>query len=98
MTKVIQIEKTKRGFFGWVFLSLFWGFNAFMAYGLFEGLGATVDEYGKLTSEAEKAGAAIGTTIGVGMILFLWLIGATLLGLMVMMTRGKKIIETMDSN
>ncbi len=38
---------------------------------------------------AEKAGAAIGTGIGITMLLFLWVIGAAILGLMALLTRPR---------
>jgi len=47
----------------------------------------------KAASEAERAGAAIGTVVGLGMILSIWCFGAVILGLMVIFTRGQKTIE-----
>ena len=41
------------------------------------------------TSEAARAGAAIGTGIGVTMILIIWVIGAVITGLLALMTRPK---------
>lgn len=90
MTKIIRKETRKRGFFGWLFLIIFILFNAFMAFGLFSGL----NNASKLTanSEAERAGHAVGTALGGGFILFVWLAGAVILGLFVALSRGKKII------
>lgn len=65
MTKVIQIEKRKRGFF----LLLFLGLNELRALALFVWLGANVDNLGKLINYVEKGVHALGTTLGVGMIL-----------------------------
>lgn len=96
MATTTQVETRKRGFFGWIFLIAFWLFNAFMAFCLFAGLSDNADQYKQLSTEAERAGHAIGTTLGVGMILGIWVLGAILLGLMVMMTRGKKIIKTFE--
>lgn len=69
MTKVIPIEKRKRGFFGWLFLLLFLGLNELRALALFVWLGANVDNLGKLTNYVEKWVHALGSTLGVGMIL-----------------------------
>jgi hypothetical protein len=40
-------------------------------------------------SEAAQAGAAIGGTIGTGMLLGLWVMGAVILGLFVLFTRAR---------
>lgn len=92
LTTTVRIEKRQRGVFGWLFFTLFWGFNAVMAYGLFGGLSGNIEQGAKLSSDAARAGHAIGTAMGVGMILFIWVLGAVLLGVMVILTRGKKII------
>ena len=59
-------------------------------------ISGNLSEYEKLTTEAERVGFAAGTTIGIGMLLMLWLMGALLLGLMSYMSRGKKVIETIE--
>ena len=41
---------------------------------------------------AQAAGHAIGATLGFGMIAGIWLVGAVVLGLFVLLTRGTKII------
>jgi hypothetical protein len=43
-------------------------------------------------SHAAKAGMAIGGVVGTGIIMFCWAIGAFVLGLFVMFTRGRKVI------
>jgi hypothetical protein len=97
MTTITRKEIRKRGFFGKVFLWVFWGFNLLMAFLLFAGLGDTGAAYQEMQTEAEQAGFAIGTAIGMGMILSLWFLGAAILGLMVFVTRGQKtIIETSE--
>lgn len=92
MASVTRVERQKRGVFGWLFLILFWGFNAFMAYGAIAGLSANSDRIGQMTSEAEQAGAVIGTAIGASFLLMIWVAGAIILGLFVLFTRGKKVI------
>ena len=96
MTEVIKrrmIEKRKRGFFGWIFLTIFWLANAFMGFWLI----GTLGEWGKMakpTSEAAKAGAGLGIAMGLGVIFSIWACIAVVTGLFAFMTRGRKeIIE-----
>lgn len=99
MAKTIRTETRKRGIFGWFFLILFWAFNALMAMAILFGISGSTDRAATLASEAEKAGHAIGTFLGVGMLVSLWAAGALILGLLVAFTRGKKvIIETSEAN
>ena len=90
----IQVEKRKRGIFGWIVAILFWGFNALMA--------AWVASYwgilGTMESEDEivQVGTVIGGTIGTGMLFTLWFFGAVILGIMMLFTRGKKVIITRE--
>lgn len=94
MTTSYQIERRKRGPIGWVFLVLFWAFNAFMLISLLSGVSNVSTHYDSLTTSAEKSGAAIGTSIGITMLLGLWMAGAVILGIFVLLTRGPKVIET----
>lgn len=96
MATVIRRETRKRGFFGWVFLLVFFAFNAFMAFWLISYWGSVSDL--SVGSEAAKAGRAIGGTIGSGVIVFFWVAGAVILGIFTLLTRGKKtIIEETQS-
>jgi hypothetical protein len=47
-------------------------------------------------TKAERAGAGIGTALGVGMIVFFWLAGSVIFGLFVMFTRGPKMLVPSD--
>lgn len=95
MATIIRTETRKRGVFGWIFLVLFWAFNAIMAYGLFAGISDTAEKGAQLTSEAAQNMHATGAVIGTGLVLLVWVLGAGLLGLFVLLTRGKKVtIET----
>jgi hypothetical protein len=49
-------------------------------------------EFGNISSDAERNGAVIGTAMGIGLLITLWVIGDIIIGLLVMFTRGKKII------
>lgn len=97
MAKVIRKETRKRGFFGWTFRILFILFNIFMLLWLFSYWGSLSEM--NVASDAERAGAAIGGTIGSGMILTVWVFGDIILGLFVLFTRGRKTIieETVEA-
>ena len=84
-----QLRKPKRGVFGKLFLWLFYLYNAFMAWWLISGSMEASKVIDTAASEAEKAGAAIGTGMGVTMILIIWVIGAVITGLLAIMTRPK---------
>lgn len=90
MATIIRRETRKRGIFGWIFLILFILFNVMMLVWLFaywSSLAGTT-----ASSDAEAAGKAIGGAIGSGMLLFFWVAGDIVLGLFVLLTRGRKTI------
>lgn len=90
MTKIVRREIRKRGFFGWLFLLIFLGFNAFMALWL---VAYWVDlSQMAAATKAEQAGKAIGGTIGSTMLLSLWAVGSIITGLLALLTRGSKTI------
>jgi hypothetical protein len=97
LATITRTEKRKRGFFGKIFMVLFWIFNVLMLLWLVAGIKATSTGVAEATSEAAKAGAVVGSAIGMGMIVAIWAAGAVILGLMVVLTPGKKIIvETLE--
>ena len=67
-------------------------FNLLMLLWMITGLSAVGSAVGDTASDAERAGAAIGGTIGASLILFVWGLGDVILGMFVLFTRGKKII------
>jgi len=91
MSRTIRKEIRKRGVVGWFFLLIFIGFNVLMAYAFFAGM-ANVASIPEPSSSAGRAGAAIGTTLGAGMILFIWAAGSVITGLLALLTRGQKTI------
>lgn len=97
MAKIIRKEVRKRGIFGWIFLIAFWGFNAVMALSLYAGIKGVSEIQPQ--DAAQEAGTVIGATFGVGMLLAIWLLGALLLGLLVLFSRGRKTIieETVEN-
>lgn len=82
------LRKSKRGVFGKLVIFAFWGFNFLMGAWIWGGTQSAVDSSKGLTG-AEAAGAAIGTGIGVTLLIMVWLIGAIILGLMALLTRPK---------
>lgn len=92
MTTITRTETRRRGIIGRIFLWLFWLFNALMLVWMVGGLGAAGDVAGSASTEAEKAGAAIGTAIGATLILGIWMAGAVILGLLVLLTPGKTVV------
>ncbi len=86
----VQLRKAKRGFFGKLFKWSFVAFNILMAVWLFGGMNAASDGMSNL-NDAEMAGAAIGTGIGVALIFGIWVIGDIILGLFVLFTRPKGV-------
>lgn len=59
-----------------------------MVFWLWAGSRVAVESQAGL-SGAEATGAAIGTGIGVTLLIFIWLIGVIILGIMALLTRPK---------
>ena len=93
MAKTISREVRKRGFFGWIFLLLFIGFNILMAMWLFSYWSLLGDGINS-ADKAKATGTAIGGTIGTSMLLFIWVLGDIITGALALMTRGRKMIIT----
>lgn len=83
------LRKPKRSVFGKIIKWAFILFNLLMLVWLISGIGGSSEVYSTATSDAERAGAAIGTGIGVMLILILWGVGDMILGLFVLLTRPK---------
>jgi hypothetical protein len=90
---VVRREVSDRTVVGKIFKYLFIAFNILMAVILVTGTMGAAEGMQETASDAEAAGAAIGTALGVGSILFLWVVGDIILGSFVLFTRRKKIIE-----
>ena len=91
---IIRREVSDRTAFGKLVKWIFIGFNVLIIFWLFAGFGAISDSMENTANDAERAGAAIGSTIGMGMIIVLWALGDIILGMFVLFTRRKKIIES----
>jgi hypothetical protein len=84
----VQLRKPKRSFFGKIVKWGFFLFNILMVVWLVGGMNAATEGM-QAMSEAEQAGAAIGTGIGAMMILVIWVFGDIILGLFFLFTRPK---------
>lgn len=84
-----QLRKPKRTFMGKIIKWLFILFNILMLFWFISGMSGSADVINSATSEAEKAGAAIGTGLAASFVLSLWAIGDIILGLFVLFTRPK---------
>jgi len=84
----VQLRKPTRSFFGKLVKWTFIIFNLLMAWWLLGGIGSALEGV-EAMSEAEQAGAAIGTGIGAFLILAIWAFGDLILGLLVLFTRPR---------
>lgn len=85
----VQLRKPKRGVFGKLVKWLFVGFNIIMVIWLFSYFGSVSELTNSAGSDAEKAGTAIGATLGTGVLMAFWVFGDIILGLFVLFTRPK---------
>lgn len=84
-----QIRKPTRSFFGKIVKWVFILFNLFMICCIFAGVSGSSDVINSAASEAERAGAAIGSGLGVMMLVTAWAIGDIIIGIFVFLTRPK---------
>lgn len=84
------LRKPRRGFFGKLFKWSLIGFNILMLVWLVTYTGDIVEISDSAASDAERAGTALGGTLGAGMILTLWVMGDIILGLATLLTRPSK--------
>ena len=92
MVKIIRREERKRSVMGRIVKIVFIVFNVVMVLWTGAYLLQISDMHVKATSEAARTGTNIGATLGLGFLAFIWVAGAIILGLIVMMTRGKMTI------
>lgn len=91
---VVRREVSDRTLIGKIFKWLFIIFNVLMLVALFRGCAAGSDVIVNAQTDAERAGAGLGTALGGGLIVMIWALGDVILGMFVLFTRRKKIIET----
>jgi hypothetical protein len=91
---VVRREVSDRTTFGKIIKWLFILFNLIMAFAMVKGCAAASSAVtASPQGSAEQAGAAIGTAIGTGMLMMFWVMGDIIIGMFVLFTRRKKIIE-----
>jgi hypothetical protein len=88
----VQKEVSDRSGFGKIIKWLFIAFNILMPIWVISGMFSVGHVSEIAINDAERAGAAIGATLGIGMLLILWAIGDLILGLFVLFTKRKKLI------
>jgi hypothetical protein len=89
-----MIERRRRGVFGWIFLLLFWGFNALMLYAIVKGVGDNASSYADpAMRRAHDAGAALAVMIW----LVFWAAGAVVFGLLAHFTRGRRELVEVET-
>lgn len=92
MTQIVRTDVRKRGFFGKMVKALFIVFNILMIVWLFSYWVQAGNIINGASDHHFKTGAEIGTTLGTTFIVFFWALGDIILGLFVLLTRGKKLI------
>ena len=95
---VVRREVSDRTTMGKVFKYTFIVFNVLMLIFFVKGCAFSADAITNAGADANypdaaTAGATIGAGLAMGTLLFLWLVGVVILGLFVLFTRRKKIIE-----
>ena len=85
----VQLKKATRSAFGKLVKYSFIAFNILMLIWFVVGMGAASQHVTNAASEAEQAGAAIGTGIGAMLIVGVWVMGDIILGLFTLLTRPK---------
>lgn len=88
---IVRREVSDRTAFGKIVKWVFILFNLLMLVWIIGGIASVADT--PAVGEAEQAGRAIGATIGIGLLLGLWVMGDIIFGLFVLFTRRKKIID-----
>jgi hypothetical protein len=96
---VVRREVSDRTPMGKIVKWFFIGFNLLMLAMMAVTCSSTGDAINSAAADSEypdaaTAGATIGAGLAMGSLLFVWLAGAVILGLFVLLTRRKKTIET----
>lgn len=84
----VQLRKLQRTFFGKLIKWGFIGFNIIMTLWTIGGMNVATKGMDAMHG-AEKTGAAIGTGIGMAILIAIWVFGDIVLGLFVFLTRPK---------
>lgn len=89
MTQIVRREVRKRGFFGWVFLLIFIGWNVLMLLWLIASLNGIGQQ---LDASSNPDATAVGNAIGMMFLIFVWAAGSLIFGLLAILTRGSKVL------
>jgi hypothetical protein len=92
MTTIVRTEVRQRTVLGKIIKWAFILFNLLMLTWMLLACGTVTESMNAADSDAAQAGTAVGGAIASGMLLFVWMAGDVILGLFVLMTRGKRII------
>ena len=95
MAKTVKTLEYRRGTFGTIIKWLFIGFNLLMCIWLIS-YWTNISSMLNTGSEMEQAGAALGSTIGTGLILMIWGLGTVIIGIPLLLTKGK-LVETEET-
>jgi hypothetical protein len=95
---IVRREISDRTVMGKIFKYAFIVFNVLMLIFFFKGCAVSSEGITNAGANAEypdaaTAGATIGAGLAMGSLLFLWLVGDVILGLFVLFTRRKKVVE-----
>lgn len=85
----VVLRKPKRTFLGKIVKYGFIAFNLLMLFWFISAMGSTAEVVESATSEAERAGAAIGTGIGMMLLFGIWGFGDIVGGIFLLLTRPK---------
>ena len=98
MARIVRTEVRKRGILGLICKWLFIVFNVLMLGWSVSYCSTVSGMMSNATSDAERAGGAIGITLASGMILTIWVAGVIILGAFTLFTRGTKAVveETVE--
>jgi len=92
VTKIVRNEIRKRGFFGHIFKWLFIAFNVLMVVWLIGYFKLVGDLFSSQSTGAARTGATLGGMIGTTVILWFWVLGDFILGILAFFTRGRLTI------
>lgn len=81
--------KPQRSLFGKIIKWIFIGYNILMLLWFLSGINVASEGIINSASDAEKAGATIGSGIGIMLIIFVWTAGAIVLGIFTLLTRPR---------
>ncbi len=81
--------KPQRSLFGKIIKWTFIGYNILMLLWFLSGINVATEGITNSVSDAEKAGATIGSGIGIMFIIFVWTAGTILLGIFTLLTRPR---------